>query len=105
MSLIYIKKEGSQDGALGYTTICIAYFRGASTATYHLRSFFQIRSYQIQQRIFNTYLFEFEKEVGVNNPIKGFRSVVLKTFWLVGHICLSETLCGPQELIISINII
>ena len=28
-----------------------------------------------------------------------------RTFWLVGHICLSETLCGPQELIISTKII
>jgi len=27
-----------------------------------------------------------------------------QTFWLVGHICLSETLRGPQELIISIKI-
>jgi len=27
------------------------------------------------------------------------------TFWLVGHICLSETLRGPQELIISIKIL
>jgi len=28
-----------------------------------------------------------------------------QTFWLVGDICLSETLRGPQELIISIKII
>jgi len=28
-----------------------------------------------------------------------------QTFWLVGHICLSETLRGPQELIISIKIL
>jgi len=28
-----------------------------------------------------------------------------QTFWLVGHICLSETLGGPQELIISIKIL
>jgi len=28
-----------------------------------------------------------------------------QTFCLVGHICLSETLRGPQELIISIQIL
>jgi len=28
-----------------------------------------------------------------------------QTFRLVGHICLSETLRGPQELIISIKIL
>ena len=28
-----------------------------------------------------------------------------QTFWLVGHICLSETLRGPQELKISIQIL
>jgi len=28
-----------------------------------------------------------------------------QTFWLVGHICFSETLRGPQELIISIKIV
>ena len=28
-----------------------------------------------------------------------------QSFWLVGHICLSETLRGPQELIISIKIL
>jgi len=28
-----------------------------------------------------------------------------QTFWLVGHICLSETIRGPQELIISIKIL
>jgi len=28
-----------------------------------------------------------------------------QTFWLMGHICLSETLPGPQELIISIKIL
>jgi len=28
-----------------------------------------------------------------------------QTFWLVGHICFSETLRGPQELIISIEIL
>jgi len=27
-----------------------------------------------------------------------FKTVVLKTFWLVGHICLSETLRRLQEL-------
>jgi len=26
-----------------------------------------------------------------------------QTFWLVGYICLSETLHGPQELIINKN--
>jgi len=42
---IYKEKKGSKDRALGYTTICIAYFRDASIAMYPLRSVFQIRSY------------------------------------------------------------
>ena len=42
---IYKEKKGSKDKALGCTKICIAYFRGASIALYHLRSVFQIRSY------------------------------------------------------------
>ena len=45
LSLIYKEKKGSKDRALEYTTICIAYFRGASIAMYHLRFVFQIRSY------------------------------------------------------------
>ena len=42
---IYKEKKGSKNRALGYTTICIGYFRGASIALYHLRSVFKIRSY------------------------------------------------------------
>jgi len=37
--------------------------------------------------------------------MKSITPVVLKVFWLVGHICLSETLRGPQELTISIKIL
>jgi len=39
---MYKKNKGSKDGALGYTTICIACFRCAWVDTYYYGSVFQI---------------------------------------------------------------